>query len=107
MDLNNQTLTWCAEIGRRIHGTTNERPVDRFKDEKLNPLPRPETLLRYLSETRKVSADGFVSFNRSFYGVPWELARKEVDVVDLGLSVEVRYQDKRVALFEKARDARN
>ncbi|MGI6666585.1 MAG: IS21 family transposase [Bacillota bacterium] len=102
-DLNNQALTWCAEVGRRIHGTTNERPVDRFKDEKLNPLPRPETLIRYLSETRKVSTDGFVSFNRSFYGVPWELARKEVDVVDLGLSVEVRYQDKRVALFEKAR----
>lgn len=103
LDLNNQALTWCAEIGRRVHGTTNERPVDRFKEERLNPLPRPETLIRYLTETRKVTRDGFVSFNRSFYGVPWELARKEVGVVDLGHSVEVRYQDKRVALFEKAK----
>lgn len=102
-DLNSQALAWCAEIGQRIHGTTNEKPVDRFKDEKLNPLPRPEVLVRYLTETRKVSRDGFVSFDRSYYGVPWQLAGKEVAVVDLGHSVEVRYQDKRVALFEKAR----
>jgi hypothetical protein len=105
LDLNNQALAWCAEVGRRVHGTTNERPVDRFKDERLDPLPRPETLIRYLTETRKVTRDGFVSFNRSFYGVPWELARKEVGVVDLGHSVEVSCQDKRVALFEKARAA--
>ena len=102
-DLNNRALAWCAEVGQRIHGTTNERPVDRFKEEKLNPLPRPEILVRYLTETRKVSRDGFVSFNRSYYGVPWQLAGKEVAVVDLGQSIEVRYQDKRVALFEKAR----
>ncbi|HHX29505.1 MAG TPA: hypothetical protein GX716_10945 [Firmicutes bacterium] len=102
LDLNNQALTWCSEVGRRIHGTTNERPVDRFKDEKLNSLPRPETLLRYLTETRKVSTDGFVSFNRSFYGVPWGLARKEVDVVDLGLSVEVRYSSSHNLLLPSA-----
>jgi transposase len=103
LDLNRQALTWCAEVGRRVHGTTNERPVDRFKEEKLNSLPRPDTLVRYLTEMRKVARDGFVSFNKSYYGVPWQLARKEVAVVDLGFSVEVRYQDKRVALFEKAR----
>lgn len=103
MDLNNQALAWCAEIGCRIHGTTNERPVDRFKEEKLSPLPRPEILVRYLTETRRVSRDGYVCFDRSYYGVPWELAGKEVGMVDLGQTVEVRYQDKRVALFEKAK----
>ncbi|MGI6632866.1 MAG: Mu transposase domain-containing protein [Bacillota bacterium] len=103
LDLNGQALTWCAKVGRRVHGTTNERPVDRFKEEKLNSLPRPDTLVRYLTEMRKVARDGSVSFNKSYYGVPWQLARKEVAVVDLGFSVEVRYQDKRVALFEKAR----
>jgi hypothetical protein len=101
-DLNNQALVWCAEVGRRVHGTTNQRPVDRFKEEKLNPLPRPEVLVRYLSETRKVARDGYLSWGRSYYGLPWQLARKEVTVVDRGRTIEVKYQDEQVAVFEKA-----
>lgn len=102
-DLNNQALAWCEEAGRRVHGTTNERPAERFKKERLNPLPRPEVLIRYLTQMRKVTKDGFVSFDRSFYGVPWELAGKEVGVVDLGSKLELRYQDKKVALFGRAK----
>lgn len=47
MDLNREALGWCEEVSHRIHGTTNENPVDRFKEEKLNPLPRPEVLARH------------------------------------------------------------
>ena len=44
----------CA-VGRRVHGTTNERLADRFRDENPNSLPRPETPIRYLTEMRKAA----------------------------------------------------
>ncbi len=39
-DLNSQAHAWCNEINAKIHGTTNERPIDRPAEENLLPLKR-------------------------------------------------------------------
>jgi hypothetical protein len=84
-------------------GTTGEKPNERLKEERLRPLPPPEAVVRYLTEGRRVSRDGFVSYEGAYYGIPWAFSGKHVGVVDLGFSVEVKHQGKRAALFPKAR----
>lgn len=103
-DLNHQGLAWCQKVGRRIHGTTGERPCDRLvlEKEKFQPLPAPNVLARFLTETRSVSRDCYVSFDGSRYGVPWELAGQEVQVRQTGPYVEILQRGKQVALHPKA-----
>ncbi|WP_374713746.1 IS21 family transposase [Symbiobacterium terraclitae] len=103
-DLNHQALAWCESKSRRVHGTTGERPCDRRPLERANlrALPTPAVLDRFLSETRFVSRDGFVSFDGSRYGVPWKLAGLEVQVRQSGGYVEILHHGERVALHPKA-----
>lgn len=101
-DLNHQVLAWCQKVSRRVHGTTGQRPCDRRQLENLQHLPTPGALARFLTETRTVSTDGFVSFDGSRYGVQWELAGQEVQVRHAGSYVEVLHEGKRVALHPKA-----
>ena len=35
-NLNGQAYAWCNKINSKVHGTTNERPIDRLKDEILS-----------------------------------------------------------------------
>ena len=54
---------WCVDADQRIHGTTHERPIDRFeRDERtaLRPLPSPVLPVRERRVTRRVATDCFV-----------------------------------------------
>lgn len=75
-DLNAQARLWCDAKNRRIHGTTGERPVDRLPREELKPLPSEETLAAF----RRVSQDGFVSYDDVRYVVPWVYSHREAMV---------------------------
>jgi hypothetical protein len=49
---------WCVDVNQRIHGTTRDRPIDRFeRDERppLRPLPSPALPVRERGVTRRVS----------------------------------------------------
>lgn len=75
--------TWILEADGRVHGTTHERPIDRFtRDEAAalrplpgRPLPRREQRLR-----RRVAADAFIDVETVRYSVPHALIREHVDV---------------------------
>lgn len=69
-DLNRQALTWCAAVNGRVHRTTHVRPVDRLEEEGLLPLPEGFVWERFATEERKVSWDGYVSFDGVLYGLP-------------------------------------
>ncbi|HEY8347831.1 MAG TPA: IS21 family transposase [Symbiobacteriaceae bacterium] len=79
-DLNRQHWHWLeTEANVRIHGTTHERPADRWQREQayLKPLPtQPLVLVR--TEPRQVAWDGTFSWNQSRYSVPWEWAARTV-----------------------------
>ena len=74
-------MAWVNGVANlRLHGTTGERPVDRFKREELQPVA-PRVLAEYLAdEERQVGPDGFVSYRGSRYGVSWRFAGRTVRV---------------------------
>ncbi|MBH8605969.1 IS21 family transposase, partial [Thermoactinomyces sp. CICC 10522] len=105
-DLNRQAISWCDEKNRRIHGTTGERPCDRLKQEKLKCLPPREHWKPYLLERRRVSQDGFVSYDGARYGVPWRYSGREVTVFERNGQVEVQIGYELISRHEKTTKSR-
>ena len=80
-ELNGKLHRWTTETaGQRIHGTTKERPLERFaRTEQAALLPLPRT--PYDPATWKqvrVYRDCYVSFDGSYYSIPYRLIGQEV-----------------------------
>jgi hypothetical protein len=76
--------SWIVEADQRVHGTTHERPLERFlRDEKqtLRPLPSPVMPVRTRRVSRRVATDCFVDVDTIRYSVPHTLVRRSVDVL--------------------------
>ncbi len=69
-DLNRQAHVWCERINGRVHRTTHERPKERREQEPLAPLPAAFAWERFATEERKVSWDGYLSYDGVLYGLP-------------------------------------
>src|SRR5438270_2351568 len=69
-DLNRQAHAWCERINARVHRTTHERPRERREREPLAPLPTAFAWERFATEERKVSWDGYLSYDGVLYGLP-------------------------------------
>ena len=75
---------WMVEADQRTHGTTHERPIDRFeRDEKqtLRPLPSPVMPVRDRRVSRRVATDCFVDIDTIRYSVPHTLVKRYVEVL--------------------------
>jgi Mu transposase, C-terminal domain len=72
-DLNRQAHGWCQRINSRVHRTTHVRPLERLAEEKLLPLPQDFAWERFATEERKVTWDGYVSYDGVLYGLPGKL----------------------------------
>jgi hypothetical protein len=73
-----------VEADRRIHGTTHERPDERFeRDEKraLRPLPSPLMPVRERRVSRRVATDCHVDVDTIRYSVPHRLVKRTVEVL--------------------------
>ncbi|MGF0022167.1 IS21 family transposase [Acidaminococcus fermentans] len=79
-DLNRQALQWCQHVNSKKHGTTGKIPLQELAAENLNPLPPQELRNRYRWEDRRISKDGFVSFDGHLYGVDWRYSGREAQV---------------------------
>jgi transposase len=83
-DFNAQLLDWQREIAdQRVHGTTHERPVDRFIEEAAHLVPtgvQPGFLAALVRE-RVVAEDWLVSIDGNRYSVPCRLIGQTVQVV--------------------------
>lgn len=80
-ELNGWLEQWAVTIAdERIHGTTHERPVERFRRESLMPVVSvpPYRLERHPS--RIVATDCLVSLDTNRYSVPWRLVGETVAV---------------------------
>ncbi len=67
------------DLDRRVHGTTRERPIDRFAAEAPHLTPLPEQrFVGTLALSRKVSWDCLVSYRGCRYSVPATQAGKLV-----------------------------
>ena len=82
------------ELDIRVHGTTRERPIDRFETERPHLIPLPPTRFVSTQETfRKVSWDSLISFDGSRYSVPHHYAGTSVWVrVSQGIRLQIYSQ---------------
>ncbi|MEW5980587.1 MAG: IS21 family transposase [Acidobacteriota bacterium] len=103
---NRDALVWCnTTAGLRIHGTTKEKPLERFEQvEKacLKPLPESPYDLAVWKHV-KVYRDCYVVFDNAFYSVPERLYPGQVWIC--GGSKQVRIFDEKqklVATHERA-----
>lgn len=104
-DLNRHALEWCETVAdERVHGTTRERPKDMLELERshLSSIPGKERLTPFLREERKVGRDGFVRWDGSGYGVPWNWAGQTVQVASSNGTVEIWSGDQRLAVHPRS-----
>ena len=106
-DLNNQLQQWLhSTANQRIHGTTGERPYDQFQAEPLLPLPQYpfQTNVRH---PRRVSRDGFFSYQGVLYSVPWPYAGTDVAIEETaGGLIRAFWHEENVAEHEIPNDGR-
>jgi len=88
---------------RQIHGTTHERPLDRFETEKtsLHPLPSPEfdcSIIEPVQSTRQA----LIHFDSNRYSVPHRCASRALTVVAHKHEIEI-FSDEGRSLARHAR----
>src|SRR5262245_15067063 len=105
--LEQHLATWMIEADARVHGTTHERPCDRFaRDEQtalrplpVRPLPRREQRLR-----RRVAHDAFIDVETVRYSVPYQLVRDHVEVAVDEQTVRIFHGPTLVATHARQRE---
>ena len=93
VDLQAQLDEWNATIADvRIHGTTHERPIERFERERpwLLPTAGQPSFLTDVRLSRMVASDYLVSVDTNRYSVPFML---------IGQAVEVERRQAEVRIF--------
>ena len=96
-DMNEKGWNWLDNIANtRIHGTTQEVPFDRLKDENLNPL-RDEAYVLEHWEMRKSHKDCYISFDGNRYSVPYQYSCRDLTVRLRDDELGIFYGDELVA----------
>jgi transposase len=102
---NADVLVWCnTTAGRRIHGTTRERPLDRFETEQeaLQPLPGTPYDMAVWKQV-KVHRDCYINFDQAYYSAPFRLVGQQVWVRGGARQVQLYTSDyKLVATHSRA-----
>jgi hypothetical protein len=112
-DLQRDAVAWRDEEANvRIHGTTQERPIDRFESEKkqLYPVPSREFDCSIL-ETVEATRQALIHFDRNRYSVPHRCSGKTLTLLAGLHDIEIYDEDKCVAkhprCYEKFRVIEN
>lgn len=91
---NRDVRAWClTTAGRRIHGTTQEKPLVRFEERErmqLQPLPAAPYDLAIWKQV-KLHRDCHIVFERAYYSAPFRLVGQQLQV--RGGAREVRLYD--------------
>lgn len=103
-----QHLTaWLQDADTRVHGTTHERPIDRFTREEhaaLRPLPARPLPHREQRLRRRVAHDAFVDLHTVRYSVPYQLVRDHVEVACDEQTVRIFHGTTLVASHARSRE---
>ncbi len=102
-ELNGWLERWSAEVADlRVHGTTHERPIDRFAHEQLTPLGSRPPYRYELVRSRTVANDALVAVGAARYSVPVQYVGLIVSVHESTEHYEFYHQDQLIARHPKA-----
>lgn len=99
-DLQAQLDEWNGTIAdQRVHGTTHERPIDRFEREReaLVPITGQPSFGLAGRRSRIVASDYLVSFATNRYSVPFTLIGQTVELERCGGELAIYHRDRLVA----------
>jgi transposase len=99
-DFNAQLAAWLTEIADlRRHGTTHERPIDRFAGEAAELARRAgqPSFLQAMRRERVVAEDWLVAIDTNRYSVPWRLIGRTVQVLRVGANWHILHRGELVA----------
>lgn len=100
-DLQEHLAKWLRETADiRIHGTTQEQPIIRFKKDEakaLRPLEAKPPFSQGRELRRVVQSDACVEVDSNFYSVPWHLISKSVIVEIQGQQINIYDEEVEVA----------
>ena len=103
-EANAHLTRWVQDVaGARVHGTTQEKPLVRFEQECLSPLPGDRYEVVVWKEA-KLHPDCHVVFDYSYYSAPHRLVGKKLWIKAMPRRVEVYYRYERLATHERALD---
>jgi transposase len=102
-DLNDWLERWSLEVADvRVHGTTHERPAERFGCEQLTPLGARPPYRYERVQQRRVANDALVAVGAARYSVPVAYVGQTVSVhEDIG-HYEFFHRDQLIARHPKA-----
>jgi transposase len=81
---------WMVTVAdQRIHGTTHERPIDRFARETLTPLGARAPYRYEQERVRRVPADALVTIGAARYSVPVQYVGATVTVHETATHYEI------------------
>lgn len=104
--LESHLLSWMVDADERVHGTTNEKPRERFeRDERhrLRPLPSHALPVRQRRLRRRVANDCLVDVDTVRYSVPHRLVKETVEVLIAMEEVVVFHGGQEVARHVRSR----
>lgn len=92
-ELNAYLLDWCLTVAdQREHGTTHEKPAERFARETLVAVDQRPAAPRERVVVRRVPTDCLVAVETNRYPVPFEWAGDDVEVQILTSQIVVRHE---------------
>lgn len=94
-ELNEYLLDWCVSVAdQRVHGTTHERPAERFaRGEKLIAVDDRPPARRESVVVRRVPRDAYVAVEANRYPVPFAWAGRDVTVRVLSTQIAIHVDD--------------
>jgi hypothetical protein len=102
-ELNDWLGRWSLEVAdQRIHGTTHERPAERFAQEQLTPLGTRPPYCYERVQTRRVANDALVTIGAARYSVPVGYVGQTVSVQESTEHYEIFHRARLIARLPKA-----
>jgi transposase len=99
--LDRHLVAWMREVAdQRVHGTTHERPADRFlhaEQAALTPVGSHPSYLHQRRFLRKVSTDARVDVDTNRYSVPLPFIGEDVEVVIEADRLQLHWRDRIIA----------
>lgn len=100
--------SWSVSADERVHGTTGERPRERFEKERaaLRSLPGGAVAVPSRRLVRRVASDSLVDVDTVRYSVPHRLVKERLEVLVLDEEVVIFHGADEIARHRRGREPR-
>jgi transposase len=107
-ELQSHLLDWSLKADERIHGTTGEKPRERFEKERalLRALPDRDVVVPSRRLLRRVASDALVDVDTARYSVPHRLVKENLEVLVTEEEVVIFRGTEEVARHRRAKEPR-